>query len=148
MKKVQEIVEQILEENGLELVEFSLKQNGKRSSVKIFTDTPTGNVTLDQVAKVTALINDSDEFYAELPEDFKLEVSSPGLDYPLKTIKDFSRNINKTIKVKFEPNQEHQTLSGQLISVGENNIVLSGKFGEETISLSMIDHGQIEVKFK
>lgn len=148
MGKVQEIVEQILEENGLELVEFSLKQSGNRSSVKIFADTPEGNISLDQIAKVTSLINDSDAFYEELPEDFRLEVSSPGLDYPLKTLKDFKRNINKTVKIKYKENEDQQTLSGLLISAAEEKIVLSGKFGEKSIPLSIINHGKIEIKFK
>lgn len=147
MEKVEKIVEKILSEMGLELVSFSLKSGGKRSFVKIFADTPKGNVTLDQISKATSAINDSDEFYQELPEDFRLEVSSPGLDFPLKTAKDFRRNLEKTIKVKFSEGDSQKMLSGKLVSVEEDAIVITGKFGEKALQLSDIDFGKIEVKF-
>jgi ribosome maturation factor RimP len=148
MSIVQDIVEQILMKNGLELVEFNLKQSGKRSTVVIFTDTADGKVSLDQIAKVTSEINNSEEFYAELPEDFRLEVSSPGLTYPLKNFKDFKRNIDKSIQLKFVENDSKKSLSGQLLKVDEHEITLGGKFGEKVIPLTDIDHGQIEIKFK
>lgn len=148
MERVQQIVEKILEENGLELVEFNLRHQRNRSSVKILVDTPQGNVNLDQIAEATRKINDSEEFYAELPEDFRLEVSSPGLNYPLKTAKDFSRHLNKTIRLKYKEEGATQTLTGDLAEVTGNNITLAGKFGQKTIGFDNIVSGKIEIKFK
>ncbi|MFP4547674.1 MAG: ribosome maturation factor RimP [Fidelibacterota bacterium] len=148
MERVQQIVEKILEENGLELVEFNLRHQRNRSSVKILVDTPRGNVNLDQIAEATRKINDSEEFYAELPEDFRLEVSSPGLNYPLKTAKDFSRHLNKTIRLKYKEEGTTQTLTGDLAEVTGNNITLAGKFGQKTIGFDNIVSGKIEIKFK
>ncbi len=148
MEKIQQIVEEILENNGLELVDFSLRQQQNRSSVKILADTPQGNVSLDQIADVTRKINDSEEFYAELPEDFRLEVSSPGLNYPLKKAKDFKRHLNKTIRLKFNDEGTTQTLTGELAEVTEKEITLAGKFGQKMIGFDDIVSGKIEIKFK
>lgn len=147
MGNIQEIVEQILVDSSLDLVKFQLKQSGKRSFLKILIDTSQGNITLGQVTHVSKMIKNNEDFNAKIDEDFRLEVSSPGLSYPLKKFNDFKRNINKTIKVKFIENETNQTLSGQLIQVEENDITISGKFGEKNIPLVDIDHGTIEIKF-
>jgi len=81
VEKVKEIVSRIIEENKLELVAFSMNHNKQRSSIRILADTPQGNISLDQISALTSQINNSDELYTELPEDFRLEVSSPGLDH-------------------------------------------------------------------
>lgn len=148
MEKVKEIVNQIIEEKGLELVAFSMNQNKQRSSIKILVDTLQGNISLDQISKITSQINNSEEFYAELPEDFRLEVSSPGLDHPLKNFKDFRRQLERNVAVKFKEEDSTQTISGKLIKVDEQKITLSGKFGEKAIPMDIIDHGKIEIKFK
>ena len=116
--------------------------------MKILADTPQGNVSLDQIADVTRKINDSEEFYAELPEDFRLEVSSPGLNYPLKKAKDFKRHLNKTIRLKFNDEGTTQTLTGELAEVTEKEITLAGKFGQKMIGFDDIVSGKIEIKFK
>lgn len=148
MDKVQQIVEKILEENGLELVAFNMNHGRNRSSVKILADTSQGNITLDQIAHITSTINDSDEFYAELPEDFRLEVSSPGLDYKMKTFQDFRRQQGRTVKVTYREEDKKKTLSGNLIEVTDTGIVLEGKYGQRAFSFDIIDHGKIEIKFK
>ena len=148
MEKIKEIVNKIIEDAGLELVAFNMNQNKQRSSVKILVDTPQGNVSLDQISKITSQINNSEDFYTELPEDFRLEVSSPGLDHPLKNYKDFRRQLERNVKVKFKDEETFQTISGKLVKVDERKITLTGKFGEKAISLETIDQGKIEIKFK
>lgn len=148
MEKVKEIISQIIEEKGLELVELKINHGRGRSSIKILVDTPTGNITLDQVSEITSTINDSEDFYAEVPEDFRLEVSSPGLDHPLKNFKDFRRQLGRNIAVKYQDDDTMKTISGRLEKVEEEKITLVGKFGEKTIPLTIIDQGKIEIKFK
>ncbi len=148
MIEVQKIVEQILIENDIELVEFSLKQTGSKSSIRILVDTVVGKINLDQIAIITSKINNNEDFNDQFSGDFRLEVSSPGLSYPLKSFKDFKRNIEEVIVVKFKEHEINQSLSGRLIAVNEKEITISGKFGEKVISLIDIDHGKIEIKFK
>ena len=148
MEKVKEIVNQILDEKGLELVAFRMNKNKQRSSLKILVDTPQGNISLDQISEITSQINNNEEFYAELPEDFRLEVSSPGLDYPLNNFKDFRRQLERNVSVKFNEDDTTQTISGKLIKVDEQKITLNGKFGEKAIPLDAIVQGKIEIKFK
>ncbi|MBN2281920.1 MAG: hypothetical protein JXQ65_15155 [Candidatus Marinimicrobia bacterium] len=148
MEKVREIVTKIIEEKGLELVDFHMNQNKQRSSLRLLVDTPEGNVNLDQISEITSRINNNEEFEAQFPLDFRLEVSSPGLDYPMKHYKDFRRQLNRNIKVKYQEEDATFTLSGTLTEVNEQQIKLSGNFGEKIIPMDRIVQGKVEIKFK
>ena len=74
-------------------------------------------------------------------------VSSPGIERKLKSFRHFELSIGELIKVKlFDPINDVYTFEGDLVSVGEENIVLKTEITEIEISLSNIKNGKIEFK--
>ncbi len=147
MDKIQKIIENILKKHNVDLVDFNLRNNKNRRFLKLLVDLPEGNIKLDQVSKITREINNNEEFIANTPDNFRLEVSSPGLSFPMKTGKDFKRRLNEIVRVKFDSEKGVQSLSGKLIKVDDNTITLSIKSGEKEITLETVIDGKVELKF-
>ena len=87
-----------LKSRNLDLVEVIHRYEGKDSVLRILVDKPEGGITIGECAglnrELSALLDEKNI----LEEQYILEVSSPGLDRPLKTENDFSRCLNKRAK--------------------------------------------------
>lgn len=97
-KQVNSIIAPLLEEFCVDLVELSIKHQSRTYHVDILADKPQGGITLDICAKlnvrISAQLEEKDIF--DLP--YIVGVSSPGLDRPLKTVKDFKRVIGREVR--------------------------------------------------
>ncbi len=95
---LKEKIEPLVEEGGLEIVDFEFFQGGPASVLRIYVDRE-GGVTVDQCANLSRKISDFLDMEDLIPHRYLLEVSSPGLDRPLCTSADFKRKIGKRVKV-------------------------------------------------
>lgn len=92
-------VEQYLEnsEGGYYLVD--VLWNGKTRKLEVFIDTDEG-VTLGECQKISRLMEASLDITGQMPEDYILEVSSPGIERPLKLKRQYVKNIGRIIQVE------------------------------------------------
>lgn len=88
-----------LERKGLELVEIICRIEGGDLFLKLLVDWPEGGITLGDCSGLNKEISAMLDEKNILDQRYVLEVSSPGLDRPLKTKKDFLRYKNKTVKI-------------------------------------------------
>ncbi len=97
--RVKELAEPILSSLGLELVELEYKRGGRESVLRLYID-KVGGVTLDDCAVVSRELSrvlDVEDF---IRGHYNLEVSSPGLNRPLKTENDFQRYRGRLVKIR------------------------------------------------
>lgn len=124
-EKVCEFITPIVEGLGIEVVdvEFAKKYNG--DNLTIFIDKP-GGVTIDDCEKVHNAINEPlDELNPTDDKPYTLNVSSPGIDRPIVTDKDYARNIGEELEVKlFEPINKKRILNGTLIAFNKDSVIL------------------------
>ena len=106
--KIAEVVEALLRAEGLELVDWQFRKEGRSWVLRIFIDKP-GGVTLDDCADLSRELGDQIEVNNLIPQAYILEVSSPGLDRPLKKEKDYLGSIGKLIQVTIRPPIEGQS---------------------------------------
>ena len=97
------MIESVATDLGFDLVEFDLFQAGQRTILRIYIDKDDGIVVEDCQNMSREL---STLFDLEDPLDvaYTLEVSSPGVDRPLKKDRDFERNIGRHLKVSTSEN--------------------------------------------
>ena len=88
------LVEPVLEAQGLDLVDLEFARMGSRWLVRIYMDRE-GGVTLQDCSDMSRLIGDILDVNDLPPGPYNLEVSSPGLDRPLKREKDFIKYKGK-----------------------------------------------------
>ena len=107
-KKVEELIEPVINELNYDLLGAKFFPAGKRSILRIYIDKKNG-VTLDDCSKATHKINYVLDAQNIVNSPFLLEVSSPGVNRPLFTIKHFQQFIGEEIKVKFHKQKDNQT---------------------------------------
>ena len=93
------LVEPVLEAQGLDLVDLELARMGSRWLVRIYMDRE-GGVTLQDCSDMSRLIGDILDVNDLPPGPYNLEVSSPGLDRPLKREKDFIKYKGMQAKIR------------------------------------------------
>ena len=138
MSKISEEVEKfitpIAEKFGLEIVEveFAKKYNG--DNLTVFIDKAGGVTIEDCEALHNAIDEPLDELDPTNGKPYTLNVSSPGVDRPIVTDKDYSRNIGNQLEIKlFQAIDKKKIFVGNLKSFSENTITL--EIGGDEIEL-------------
>ena len=127
----QEIALPILDELGYELVDVEYKKEGAHWYLRLYIDKP-GGVTIDDCQEASDRINTALDKHVTVNYDF-LEISSPGLDRPLKKDKDFVRYKGRKVDVKlYKAVNGSKNFTGELIGLidGKIQISVDGKIFE------------------
>lgn len=136
-EKVQEIILPFVKEMELELVDVEYLQDGGYWYLRIFIENPEGNVTLEQCATLSNKIDE--EVDRVIPDKFFLEVSSPGIERPLKKLEDFVRFKGENIKVALKHKiNDSKNFTGRLVEVLEDSIHLNiSEKNEEILAIPL-----------
>jgi ribosome maturation factor RimP len=152
-KRIMSIAEPLLAAGQLELVDLEVRREG-RSLVLCFFIDKEGGVTLDDCAAVSRELSSLLDVEDCIPERYTLEVSSPGLNRPLKKVSDFKRSVGKLIKLRTrgiwldEAGNRRRTFYGILQEVTGDSLVIALKEGQSaTIPLEMIEKANLEFEF-
>jgi|SRR5690625_5181674 len=94
----EELLEPILVERDLELVDIEYVKEGPDWYLRVFIDKD-GGISIDECGIVSGELSDKLDEVDMIKGSYFLEVSSPGVERPLKTTEDFKANINKNIYV-------------------------------------------------
>lgn len=124
MAAIEEYASAVLEKMGMELFEVQFRREGHGWVVRLYIDREEG-VTLDDCATVSREIATWLEVEDLIEHAYHLEVSSPGLERPLRKMKDFARFAGRKAKVKLrEPLNEQKVFIGMIDQVDEKTVVL------------------------
>jgi ribosome maturation factor RimP len=124
---IAEIVEKHLPDDSHFVVEVKLSRQGPKRSLNILIDAD-GGVNIDGCAKVSRAVSEEIEAKNLIEEAYILEVSSPGVDYPLGSRRQYQKNIGRNLHVHLE---NGETKEGQLKAVIQTGIVLIIKVKEK-----------------
>jgi ribosome maturation factor RimP len=137
--QLESIAVPIIGQVAAELIELKVSRHNKMIMINILADKPKGGITIDECAYINKMIVRAIEEDGMFGEDFTVEVSSPGLDRPLKTAKDFTRVIGKEIRIhlkeKIDNKLEH---TGSMRSVNDDAVLIEAKNNSITIPLKAI----------
>lgn len=121
---VQKIALPITEKLGFELVEVEYVKEGSGWYLRIFIDKDSpGGVSIDDCQAVSEEISTILDKKDIIESAYYLEVSSPGIDRPLKTERDFEKNIGREVELKlFAPINEIKEFTG-ILKGFENGVI-------------------------
>ncbi len=135
---IRALVEPILEAQDTELVELTCRPQGGVLIVRCLID-KVGGVTVQDCARVSRLIDEALEGSGLIEQSYTLEVSSPGLDRPLRNHRDYERAVGEELSLSIQTASGGlQESQGQLLAVQPEAIVLKTSSGNVTIPLSDI----------
>jgi ribosome maturation factor RimP len=151
--RIQELLKPYLENGKYYLVDLSISSARKSPVLSLLLDTDEG-ISIDECALISRKLGNDIEAENIFDTPFTLEVSSPGVDTPLKSLRQYTKNIGRTLKISL---LEGEKLTGKLISVTEEKLeileeVLKGKLKsvkkEPTfIHFNKIKSAQVQVSF-
>jgi len=137
---IQEFITPLMNELSVELVDLNIRRQNRAIVIDIITDKPQGGITLDECSLVNQKLSQGLEAKDLIKEGFTLEVSSPGLDRPLKTVKDFLRNVGNNVRFylleQIEEKKEH---TGIIKKVMDSTIIVDTKRNSVTIPINKIN---------
>ena len=148
LDEIKSCLQPIADELAVEIWEVEFKQ-GHSPALTVYIDTETG-VDLDTCEKFHRAIDPIlDEFDPTYGAPYTLNVSSPGLDRPLKTQRDFDRHLGEKMEVKlFAPMQGKKYLEAKLVSFDGKNVELENEKGEAfKLELSKIAKINVAIDF-
>jgi ribosome maturation factor RimP len=154
VERVKELVAPIIVDQDLELVDVEFKREGHAHYLRIFIDKP-GGVTIDDCQKISRECEVVLDIEDIIRTQYVLEVSSPGLDRPLKKKEDYVRFQGRLVKIKtFRAIQEQKKFLGHLQGITEEKtdspsvVTIVSSDGEEIqIPYELIASARLEVEF-
>jgi len=142
VERARELIVNLLEAKKVDLVQLTYRREGGRMVLRLLVDKE-GGITLDECSSLNEEIGRILDEENLINERYILEVSSPGLDRPLKTKRDFERVMGQRIRVHtYEPVGETRDHKGEVDSVDEENVTVSGI----KIPLAKISKARLEIK--
>ncbi len=124
-ERVQAIAAPIVRALNLELVEVECTGQGARTLLRVFIDKP-GGVSLSDCEQVHLSLGHALDVEDPVPHAYTLEVSSPGLDRPLKRPADYRRALGKRVNLKLrQPREGQWRFVGMLQDVSERGVILA-----------------------
>jgi ribosome maturation factor RimP len=146
-KQVEAIVLPVLEELGLELVEVQYRREQSGWVLRLIIDKHDG-VSLDDCVAVSREVGQLLDIEDFIEQSYSLEVSSPGLERPLRSMADFQRFVGRKARIKtIEPIAGEHVFIGRINQTAGESIVLEVGRKELTIPFSMVAKARLEVEF-
>jgi ribosome maturation factor RimP len=140
-------IAEIVERKGFFPIEIIIRGIPSKRVMEVFIDGE-NDVSADDCANVSREINSELENLPEAGNDYRLDVSSPGVDKPLKFLKQYPKHIKRNFEVSYKSGEETKKISGKLISVEEENLTfLCKNVGEVKVKFNNIKKAKVTVSF-
>ncbi len=146
VESIKKISLKAAQELGYELVDVEIEDGSKHLLISIYIYSAAG-INFDDCTSMSRKIED-DVDKLDIKKSYYLEVSSPGLDRPLKTQDDYRRNLNNEVEVKlFAPLNDKKSYIGKIIEYNKENIVLCNNDQNIEIPIKYISLMKQTIKF-
>ena len=148
---LRDVAERVTSSRGFELVDIEVKRAPGGQLVRLFVDKP-GGIGLDDLQSVSEEVSAILDVEDPIDSTYTLEVSSPGLDRPLRSEADYRRYQGRLARLSsYEPLDGRRHWTGRIVAVegGFVSLSLENEGGAVTrIPLDKVAHGRLEVEFK
>ena len=130
-KKVLTIVEPILTDKALELADLEFVKEGPNWYLRVYIDKD-GGVTIEDFEIVSRILEKKLDEADPIEQAYILEVSSPGIDRPLKKTEHFEKYIGEIIDIKlYKPIEGKKEYQGELKQFNDGVITIIQQDGKE-----------------
>jgi ribosome maturation factor RimP len=136
-------------DRGFELVDVELKRAAGGQLVRLYVDKP-GGIGLDDLQSVSEEVSAILDAEDPIEGRYTLEVSSPGLDRPLRSEEDYRRFAGRLARLaSYEPLEGRRHWTGRIVSCEDGVVTLELERGqgEARVPLVKVSHGRLEVEF-
>jgi len=145
--KVEDLIIPVIQGNNLDLVDIQYVKEGKEWYLRVFIDKPDG-ITLDDCELVSREVGQLLDENDPVKTSYILEVSSPGIERPLKKEKDYLRFLGSKVIIKtFDAINDQKIFVGYLKEFKEGVVTVTVDEKDVDISLDKIASANLAVDF-
>jgi ribosome maturation factor RimP len=131
-KNIKQVTEDVVRESGYFLIDFNLRGHGRNTVIEVYIDGKE-YINAEDCARVSRELNDKLQSIIDPGESYRLDVSSPGIDRPLKFIEQFPKHLNKKFELAYKVNDETKKNEAELIEVRNDELTFQTKDKKEII---------------
>ncbi len=147
IEKIKELSASYMEAAGIELVDITYKREQGGMVLRLLVDTAAG-ISIDECEKLNSYLGELLDKENVMEDRYTLEVSSPGLDRPMVTDRDFERSMGRELEMTtYEPIDSRKTHEGRLIGMDKENIVIEAGGVSTVIPRNKIARARLKLEF-
>jgi ribosome maturation factor RimP len=140
---VRELVEQPLQAEGYELADVVVSRYKTATLIRLFIYGEKG-VTIEECARLSKMVGTVIDGTEMFENGYTLEVSSPGLDRPLLTLRDYKYRVGETVRVDFV-DPARKRLTAEIASVDDDRVEF--RLNDEVIRIALAEIKQAKIVF-
>jgi ribosome maturation factor RimP len=142
--RVQELTERVASAHGVDVLELALRRQGRTRVLSVVLDSDDG-VDADAVERVTKELSLELDEADPLPGSYILEVTTPGLDRPLQSGRDFRRQRGHEVELLREASGEEprRQLRGVVVAADDQAVTLEAGGSQIRVPLSDVVRGKV-----
>jgi ribosome maturation factor RimP len=148
--EIRKLASPVVSDLGLEIVDAVFRRHGQRWHLRIDIDRPgSDGVRLEDCERVSGALEAALDESGVVDDSYVMEVSSPGLDRPIRTDDDIRRNTGRSVVVETrEPIDGRRSFQGVLLGADGDALRLREARGETRVPRSLIVKAHQEIAFK
>lgn len=151
MSKIEELTRNLvapaIEKNKFELVDVEYKKEGNNWYLRVYIDKE-GGVNLDDCQIISEYLSEKLDEVDPIENSYILEVSSPGIDRPLKTPRDFEKFKGSLVEVSlYQPIDKKKKYEGELVGLIDGKVVITDNGVERQFDINDISVVKPVIKF-
>ena len=144
-KNILDAVNEISEKNNLFLLDIIFRGNENNKVIEIFVDGEK-YLSADDCAALSRRIYQYIDENQLISSSFRLDVSSPGIDRPLKYLKQYSKHINRKFEVSYKSGETKKRITGKLLKI-EDDLLYFYSGNEQVIKFEEIVNAKVIISF-
>lgn len=138
VRQIRDLIRPVLVAQNIDLIDLEFKGKPGNHILRIFVDMD-GGIKLDQCAALSRAISDLLDTRDLIPGKYRLELSSPGLDRPLKTPRDFQRNLGRKVKINYSVEGDQvKTVAGTIARVDDHVVLFDENKNQIQVDIAKI----------
>ncbi len=144
--KLHAIIAPVIQNFNADFVALELKGGKQNTIVRVVVDQD-GGILLDTCTAISRALSTELEVADILPGRYRLEVSSPGTDWPLKSRRDFERNRGRLVNLEYRQGETTASVEGNIEEVAELEITIASAAGSVVVPLASVRVGRLKLKW-
>jgi ribosome maturation factor RimP len=145
-KNIVQISNEIAEKLNFFVIDITFRGDNRKKIIEVFVDAEK-NIDADNLAEISREINSIIEDQDIIQQAYRLDVSTPGVDRPLKFLKQFPKHINRNFEVTYKTGDETRTITGKLLSVEREELTFLSDKKEVLIEFKNITTAKVIISF-
>lgn len=143
IERVWNVVEPVVRSEGMEVIEVEYRRESIGWVLRIFVDQERG-VTVEDCARISQVVGDLLDVADIIRNPYNLEVSSPGLNRPLRKREHFEKCLGKVVEIKMVvPLSNRRNFKGNLREIGEDGVKVECEGRLFELSFSNMDRARL-----